>query len=108
MDTLKVIEKYGANYVLYEISGVINSYTIDELKEKIYTIVIDSNLVLDLSLVESIDSAGVGLIMGGFNDAEEFSHRLYLLNPSVVVRKALEDTGFIDAFYFIHSVTEVE
>lgn len=107
MDALKVVEKFGANYVLYELVGVVNSYTIDELKSKVYSIVIDSNLVLDCSLVEEIDSAGVGLIMGGFNDAEDFDHRLYIMNPSPSVRQALDDTGFTDTFYFIHSVTEV-
>ena len=107
MDALKVVEKFGANYVLYERVGVVNSYTLDELKGKVYTIVVDSNLVLDLSSVEAIDSAGVGLIMGGFNEAEEFDHRLYIMNPSPVVRQALDDTGFSDTFYFIHSVTEV-
>ena len=79
----------------------------DELKNKVYSIVIDSNLVLDLSLVEAIDSAGVGLIMAGFNDAEDNGHRLYIMNPSPQVRQAIEDTGFADTFYFIHSVTEV-
>lgn len=107
MDTLKVVEKFGSNYALYEVSGVINSYTLDELKTKIYSVVVDSNLVLDLSLVEAIDSAGLGVIMAGFNDAEEFGHKLYILNPSPQARKAIDDTGFSDTFYFIHSVTEV-
>lgn len=107
MDTLKVVEKFGANYVLYELSGVINSYTCDELKNKVYSTVLDSNLVVDLSLVEGIDSAGVGLIMAGFNDAEDNGHRFYIMNPSPQARKAIDDTGFSDTFYFIHSVTEV-
>lgn len=107
MDTLKIVEKFGSNYVLYELSGVINSYTLDELKIKVYSTVVDSNLVLDLSMIESIDSAGVGLIMAGFNDAEEFSHKLFIMNPSPTVRQSLDDTGFSDTFYFIHSVTEV-
>ncbi|WP_149554725.1 STAS domain-containing protein [Treponema pectinovorum] len=107
MDSLKLTEKFGSNYVLYELSGVINSYTLDDLKTKVYSTVVDSNLVLDLSMTEAIDSAGVGLIMAGFNDAQEFSHKLYIMNPSTSVRQALEDTGFIDTFYFIHSVTEV-
>ncbi|WP_147613767.1 STAS domain-containing protein [Treponema pectinovorum] len=107
MDSLKLTEKFGSNYILYEVSGVINSYTLDELKTKIYSTVVDSNLVLDLSMTEAIDSAGVGIIMAGFNDAQEFSHKLYIMNPSPAVRKALDDTGFSDTFYFIHSVTDV-
>ena len=107
MDQLKVVEKYGSNYLLMELSGVINSYTCDELKTKLFSMVLDTNLVLDLSMVEEIDSAGVGLIMAGFNDAEDSGHSLYMMNPSSAARKAIEDTGFMDTFKFIHSVTEV-
>ena len=35
MEQLSIIEKQGANYVLYEISGVVNTYTITELAEKL-------------------------------------------------------------------------
>ncbi|MBQ7882305.1 MAG: STAS domain-containing protein [Treponema sp.] len=107
MDQLKIIEKIGSNYVLMELSGVINSYTSSEFQAKVYSMVLDTNLVLDLEDVESIDSAGVGIIMAGFNDAEDSDHKLYLMNPSPAARKAIEDTGFYDTFYFIHSVTEV-
>ncbi len=107
MDQLKINEKFGSNYVLMELSGVINSYTCDELKNKIFSMVLDSNLVLDLSLIEAIDSAGVGIIMAGFNDAEDNGHKLYMMNPSPQARKAIDDTGFSDTFHFVHSVTEV-
>lgn len=107
MDHLKIVEKFGSNYVLIELSGVINSYTCDELKSKILSMVIDTNVVLDLSLVEAVDSAGVGIIMAGFNDALDNGHKLYMMNPSPQSRQAIDDTGFSDTFYFIHAVTEV-
>lgn len=107
MDQLKIVEKYGANYALIELTGVINSYTCDELKSKILALVIDTNVVLELSQIEAIDSAGVGIIMAGFNDALDNDHKLYMMNPSNAVNQAIEDTGFSDTFYFIRSVTEV-
>ena len=68
---------------------------------------LDTNVVLDLSKVEAIDSSGIGIIMAAFNDAEDSGLKLYMMNPSIPVKQAVEDTGFSDTFYFIRSVTEV-
>ena len=82
MDALIIEEKKGANYILLEISGVINSYTFAEFRSKVYTYIRQSNLVLDLSEVTGIDSSGLGVLMGAFNDGEESGFTLYLMRPS--------------------------
>ncbi len=107
MEQLQITEKNGANYVLYDLSGVLSTYTCSEFQEKVYEEIQRSNLVFDLSGVEEIDSVGVGIIMSCFNDGEEYGYKLYLMNPSPAVRQALEDTGFYSIFNFIHSVTEM-
>lgn len=107
MDQLQITEKNGANYMLLELAGDINSYTVSELQTKIYEQIKKINIVLEMSQVTSIDSSGVGTIMAGFNDGIEYKHKLYLMNPSPVAHQALDDTGFSDTFLFIHSVTEV-
>ncbi|MBQ4377572.1 MAG: STAS domain-containing protein [Treponema sp.] len=108
MEQLSITEKQGANYILYEISGVMNTYTITELAEKLDENIKKSNIVLDLERVENVDSVGVGLIMATHNDGEDNNHRLYIMNPSAPARIALEDTGFYDVFEVIHAVTEVQ
>jgi len=107
MDALIIEEKKGANYILLEISGVINSYTFAEFRTKVYSYIRQSNVVLDLSAVSGIDSSGLGVIMGAFNDGEESGFALYLMNPSSAAHDALDSTGFSDTFNIIHSVTEV-
>lgn len=107
MEQLQITEKNGANYVLYDLSGVLSTYTCSEFQEKVYEEIQRSNLVFDLSGVEEIDSVGVGIIMSCFNDGEEYGYKLYLMNPSPAVRQALEDTGFYSIFNFIHSITEM-
>ncbi len=107
MDQLTLHEKIGANYVLLELSGSLNAYTLTELQEKMNVYIMDSNVVLDMSLLTSIDSAGVGTILAGHNDGEEFGFKLFIMNPSDVARHALERTGFFELFHIIHSVTEV-
>lgn len=107
MDQLTIVEKIGANYMLYEMSGAANAYTISEIQEKISTYIPDSNVVLDMSGVSQLDSSGVGMILAGHNDGEKFGTKLFIMNPSEETRRALNKTGFLDIFNIIHSVTEV-
>lgn len=107
MDQLQLKEKFGANYVMYELAGDLNSYTASEFKEKVFENIKNMNVVVDLSQILSIDSTGIGIIMAGFNDGEEYSHKFYLMNPSPASRTALEETGFDSIFTYIHSVTEI-
>ncbi|MCR4823577.1 MAG: STAS domain-containing protein [Treponema sp.] len=108
MEQLSITEKQGANYVLYEISGVMNTYTVTELAEKLDEMIKKSNVVVDLERLENIDSVGVGLIMATFNDGEDCGHKFYIMNPSASARTALEETGFYNVFEVIHAVTEVQ
>lgn len=108
MEQLSITEKQGANYILYEVSGVMNTYTVTELSEKLDENIKKSNIVLDLERVESVDSVGVGLIMATFNDGEDNGHHFYMMNPSAPARIALEETGFYNVFEIIHAVTEVQ
>ena len=108
MEQLSITEKQGANYILYEISGVMNTYTVTELAEKLDENIKKSNIVADLERVEVIDSVGVGLIMATFNDGEDNGHHFYIMNPSAPARIALEETGFYNVFEIVHAVTEVQ
>ena len=107
MDVLTITEKRGANYILLELGGVISSYTFVDFKEKAYSYIQETNLVVDLSNVQSIDSSGLGVFMGVFNDGEECGNVFYMMNPSVEALNAINSTGFTDTFNIIHSVTEV-
>ena len=107
MDQLTLREKVGVNYMLLELSGTFNSNTCVELQQKVNQYIIDSNVVLDMEQVTQIDSSGVGIIIAGHNDGEEYNTRLLVMNPSESTRIALNKTGFFDLFHIIHSVTEV-
>ena len=108
MEALTITEKKGANYILLELNGAINSYTFAEFQTKVYAIIQETNLVLDLSNVFEIDSTGMGILFAAFNDGRESGKRLYLMNMSPQAQKTVSDTGFLDAFNVISSVTEVE
>lgn len=107
MNQLALKEKIGVNYMLLELTGTLNSYTITELQEKLFEYIVDTNVVLDSSQVTQVDSSGVGVILAGHNDAESSETKLFIMNPSEPVKRVLERTGFFDMFHIIHSVTEV-
>ncbi len=107
MEHISIIEKRGANYALLEVSGTINSYTYTEFQNKVYALIKESNLVLDLSRVINLSSSGLGVLMAAYDDGEEVGHKLYIMKPSEVVRMAIESTGFAEMFSVIYSLTEV-
>ncbi len=107
MDQLTIHEKFGPNYILLELSGAVNTYTISEFQSKVYGYILESNVVVDMSIVTSIDSAGIGVIFGAINDGEENGTKLFIMNPSEEARYSLGKTGFLDELRLIHAVTEV-
>ncbi|MBP3365792.1 MAG: STAS domain-containing protein [Treponema sp.] len=107
MDQLTLREKVGVNYMLLELTGAVNSYTSSDLQEKVYSYIVDTNVVLDMEQVTQLDSSGVGIVIAGHNSGEENKTKLFVMNPSEAARRSLERTGFFDMFNVIHSVTEV-
>lgn len=107
MEILRIQEKKGANYCLLELVGVIDSYNFTDLQRKAFNSIKDTNLVLDMAEIISMDSSGISVVLGSFNIGEEYGHKLYLMRPSAGAKKALESTGFMDSFSIIQTVTEV-
>jgi len=107
MDKIAIVEKKGANYVLFEITGNLNSYTYANLQSKILPHIRVSEVVLELSHVTSLSSSGLGVLMVCYEDGETFGHKLYIMNPSTIAKKAIESTGFLEYFPIIYSLTEV-
>ncbi len=107
MENIAIVEKSGPNYALLEVSGTINSYTYTEFQEKVYALIKETNLVLDLSRVTNLSSSGLGVLMAALDDGESIGKKLYIMKPSEIVRLAIESTGFNEMFTVIYSLTEV-
>lgn len=108
MEQLAIVEKRGANYILFELTGSVNSYNIDELQNRVFEEIQTNNVVLDLSQTIELDSTGMGMIFAAFNDGLESGKKLYLMNMSFSVLNTVKETGFMEAFNVIQSVTEVQ
>ncbi len=108
MQNLSLVEKIHEKYVLLEVMGSINTYTYKEFEAKIDKHIKNNNLVLDLSRVKNISSSGLGILMAAFDEVEESGHTIYFLNPSDIVKLAIDSTGFPEAFNIIQSVNEMQ
>ena len=88
MENLKIVEKDGANYHLYELEGALNAYTLGEFQNQLYEAVQKNNIILDMSKLIELDPAGIGFLMAAFNDANEAGHKLFFMMMSIARIKA--------------------
>lgn len=107
MEQLAITEKEGANYLLYELNGALNAYTMGEFQNTLYDAVVKNNIVLDLSNLIELDPSGIGFLMAAFNDSVEAGYKLYFMSMSNEAEKAIASTGFKSEFNLINAVTEV-
>ncbi len=107
MDHLNITERPGDTYVLLEIIGTVNSYTYSDFQQRIYSLIERTNIVLEMSRVSSLSSSGLGVLMSAVEIGQERGHKLYIMNPSEIVRLAIESTGFPELFPIIQSIHEV-
>ena len=90
----------GDEIVLVKVSGYIDAHTFEELENEIQN-KFSSNqfkLIIDLSDVPYISSAGAGVFIGAFPQAQENDGSIILLNPSKNVLDVFELLGLTEIF----------
>ncbi len=107
MDQLQFKEVQSNGNVILEMKGSLNSYTYSDFQDKVYSMIEKNNVILDMNCIENLSSAGLGVLMSAMEMGEEWRHNLYILNPSSIVRMAIESTGYEDMFNFISSQSEL-
>ena len=108
MMDLVINEERKDNCILLTVEGTINSYTYGDFEEKIYSAIKYNNIALDLSRVTNLSSSGLGVLMSAHDDGEEKGYSIYILNPSDIVKLAIDSTGFSDMFKIIHSTDDIK
>jgi anti-sigma B factor antagonist len=59
---------------------------------------IDSDVVVDLSALEFIDSSGLGVLVGALKRFQAVGHHLTLRSPTSAIRRVFAMTGLDQAF----------
>ena len=108
MEQLHVSEKKMEGYILLEVEGTVNSYTYTDFQDKVYKLMEQNTVCLDMSKVINLSSAGLGVLMSAQEAGEEKGNKLYILTPSDVVKAAIESTGFSNLFKLVASQEDME
>lgn len=107
MTGISVEATIRGSWTVLSVQGPINSYTYNELQEKTMRHAGRVDMAVDLSGVNSMTSAGIGVLLAAVEDAVAAKKRFVIVAPSEVARLAIESTGFADQFPTVQSLKEL-
>ncbi len=83
-----------------DLNGEVDSYNSPKLREKMVNLIDDgqSNLVINLSGVDYIDSTGLGTLVGGLKRASEKGGAIQIICPNEQIYKVFSITGLVKVF----------
>ena len=87
---------YESGVLLIKVSGEIDHHSAKPLRESIDRELFyyrAATVILDLSAISFMDSAGLGLILGRYNRVRELDGTLRLLNPTKEIQRLMELAG---------------
>jgi anti-sigma B factor antagonist len=85
------------------LTGEVDIYTSQELKEKLYSIVesMQTNLRLDCSELNYIDSTGLGILVGTLKKARQNNKQIIISNLKENIKKLFIITGLDKVFTIV-------
>jgi len=95
-------EKLTDGIILLTVKGFLDAHTYEEL-EKVLDELFDANsykIVVDLSGLDYISSAGAGVFIGAIGTIQENDGNIVLLKPSPNVREVFDLLGLSQIFTF--------
>lgn len=97
---LEINEEINEGYVKIYISGEIDIYTSQKLKEKLYSYMDEyqRDLKIDCSKLNYIDSTGLGIFVGTLKKAKQYGRDIYLANLKENIKKLILITGLDKLF----------
>jgi len=88
-----------AGYSLVTLAGAIDGKTAPEVQERLRPVLEGSgNVVMDMSAVEYLSSAGLRLLLLIYRDFTARRRRLVLAGIAPEIRSVMEHTGFLGFF----------
>ncbi|MBF0243761.1 MAG: STAS domain-containing protein [Planctomycetes bacterium] len=90
----------GQDVALIKVNGYIDAHTFEDLENEIQNRFSNRQfkIIVDLSNVPYISSAGAGVFIGAFPQAQENDGNIVLLNPSKNVLDVLDLLGLTEIF----------
>ncbi|MDO8588113.1 MAG: STAS domain-containing protein [Armatimonadota bacterium] len=95
---------------LIELEGEVDVYTAPQLKQQMISLLEQGHteMVVDLTKVEYLDSTALGVLIGGLKRVRERDGNLPLICPSARIRRVFEITGLDKIFDIYNSEDEAK
>lgn len=95
-------EKLQNGVALITVKGFLDAYTYEEFEKTINELFEENNyrIVVDLSELQYISSAGAGVFIGAVGTAQENNGNIVILRPTPNVREVFELLGLSQVFTF--------
>lgn len=84
----------GADYVVLRPSGDLDAYTVAQFREALTNLAEEPRVIIDLSGVPFMDSAGLGALIGGIRRSRENGGRVAVFCDRPTLTRLLHTTGF--------------
>jgi len=98
----------GKDVVLLRVSGYLDAHTFEDLEEAISGLFSSRHyrVVVDLSEVAYISSAGAGVFIGALSEAQENGGDIVLFNPTNNVREVFDLLGLSQVFEIVDTLEQ--
>jgi anti-sigma B factor antagonist len=93
-------ETIGGDVDLIKVSGFLDAHTFEQLEETVNNLFSQARykVIVDLTSVDYISSAGAGVFIAALSEAEENSGKIVLLNPTKGVLDVFDLLGLTQIF----------
>lgn len=100
----------GKDMVAIHVSGFLDAHTFEQMEETIEGLFEQKvyRIIVDLSKVNYISSAGCGVFIGAIGEAQENGGDIILLSPTPNVMEVFELLGLNHIFAFSTNLTEAQ
>lgn len=99
-EELNFVEDKTDDYVKVTLSGEVDIYTSQELKENLYRVVETNkkDLIIDCKELNYIDSTGLGIFVGALKKAKQYEKKIKIINLKDNIKKLFIITGLDKIF----------
>lgn len=82
------------NYVVLRPEGELDAYSVAQFREAFAQVAEEQRLLVDLSGVQFMDSAGLGALIGGIRKVRDNDGQISVLSDRAPISRLLHTTGF--------------
>jgi len=106
MDNFSINKRQLGNIALIGVTGFLDAHTFEELEEAIAQLFSHGQykIIVDLSGVDYISSAGAGVFIGALSESQENGGNIVLMNPTANVREVFDLLGLSQIFSIVGDV----